>query len=165
MLDTDLAIGPKLLHAESLLVLDKFRSKVFPEWGLDFEQIRRSSREATYNVYNFSKHELYPVPATRLSEDLLIACASLPVWFPPVRINGETYIDAIFNLPCNIDEAVRRGADEIWIIWTTSQSGEWFDGAINNFFGIFEATTNHAYKQSLARVARNNAALDRWRTF
>jgi predicted patatin/cPLA2 family phospholipase len=160
-LDTHLSLGPKLLDAEGLLDLDRFRSRVFPAWGLDFAAIRDSARDATFNVYNFSKHELRPIPTAELSEDYLIACASLPVWFPPVRIDGDTYIDAILNLPCNVDEAIRRGADEIWVIWTVSQRGEWLNGIVNQFFDIFEATTNHAYKQSLARIARNNAALER----
>src|SRR3712207_7698943 len=48
----------KLIYAESLFEFDAFRRKVFPFWGLDFEKIRASGREATFNVYNFTKHEL-----------------------------------------------------------------------------------------------------------
>ena len=149
----------RLLYAESLFDLDKYRTKVFPSWGLDFEKIRASQREATFNVYNFSKHELRPVPTPELTEDFLVATGSLSIWLPPVRIGGDTYIDAIFNTPTNIEEAIRRGSDELWIIWTTSQCGEWFDGFVGGFFGIFEAATNHAYKQSLARIASNNDAI------
>lgn len=146
----------RLIYAESLFELDAYRRKVFPAWGLDFERIRQSTREATFNVYNFTRHELRPVTAPELTEDFLVAAASLPMWFPPVRIEGDTYIDAVLNTASNIEEAVRRGADELWVIWTTSQRGEWFDGFVGNFFGIFEATTVHAYKQALARIARNN---------
>jgi hypothetical protein len=39
--------------------------------------------------------------------------------------------------------------------------GQWRNGFIGNLFGIFEATTNHAYKQVLARIATNNAAVER----
>ncbi|HEV2706877.1 MAG TPA: patatin-like phospholipase family protein [Pyrinomonadaceae bacterium] len=151
----------RLIYAESLFELDAYRRKVFPAWGLDWEKIRASGREATFNVYNFSKHELRPVTAPEMTEELLVAAASLPMWFPPVRIDGDTYIDAVLNTASNIEEAIRRGADELWIIWTTSQRGEWFDGFVGNFFGIFEATTNHAYKQVLARIRRNNEALAR----
>src|SRR5215469_7424692 len=94
-----------------------------------------------------------------MTEDLLIAAASLPMWFPPVKIAGDTHIDAIFNLSSNIDEAIRAGADELWVIWTTSQRGEWFDGFVGNFFGIFEATVVGSYKRALARIAANNAAV------
>jgi predicted patatin/cPLA2 family phospholipase len=151
----------RLIYAESFFKLDAYRKKIFPSWGLDLEKIRASTREATFNVYNFSKHELRPVTAPEMTEDFLVAAASLPVWFPPVRTDGDTYIDAVFNTASNLEEAIRRGADELWIIWTTSQRGEWMSGFVGNFFGIFEATTNGGYKQMLARIGRNNDAVAR----
>lgn len=151
---------PRLFYAESLFTLNAFRKKFFPEWGLDWEKIRAGGREATFNVYNFSKHSLRPVTAPEMTEDFLIATASLPVWFPPVRIDGDTYIDAVFNTASNLEEAIRRGADELWVIWTTSSRGKWLDGFVGNFFGIFEATTNGGYKQMLARIEKNNAAIE-----
>lgn len=160
-IDLDARQLARLLYAESLLELDGYRSRVFPAWGLDCAKVRAGGREATFNIYNFSEHELVPVPSAELTEDHLIATASLPLWFPPVRIAGRTYIDAVLLTPCNLEEAIRRGADELWIIWTTSQRGEWFDGFVGNYFGIFEATANHAYKSSLARIGRNNDAIAR----
>jgi predicted patatin/cPLA2 family phospholipase len=151
----------RLLYAASILDLNAFRQKIFPAWKLDFSRIRSSPREATFNVYNFSRHQLLPIHPADMTEDLLIATASLPMWFPPVKIGGDTYIDAIFNISSNFDEAIRSGADELWVIWTTSQRGEWFDGFVGAFFGIFEATVVGSYKAALARIAANNAALAR----
>jgi predicted patatin/cPLA2 family phospholipase len=152
---------PRLFHAESLFELDAFRRKFFPEWGLDWEKIRAAERDATFNVYNFSKHYLRPVTPPEMTEDFLIAAASLPVWFPPVRIDGDTYIDAVFNTASNLEEAIRRGADELWVIWTTSTRGKWLDGFVGNFFGIFEATTNGGYRRVLERIENNNGAVER----
>jgi hypothetical protein len=78
-----------------------------------------------------------------------------------VRIDGDTYIDAVFNTASNLEEAIRRGADELWVIWTTSSQGQWRNGLVGNFFGIFEATTNGGYKQVLARIETNNKAIER----
>lgn len=152
---------PRLIYAESLFKLDAFRRKIFPAWGLDWNKIRTSGREATFNVYNFSKHNLRPVTPPEMTEDFLIATASLPIWFPPVRIDGDTYIDAVFNTASNLEEAIRRGADELWVIWTTSTRGEWGNGFVGNFFGIFEATTNGGYHRILARIQTSNAAIER----
>jgi predicted patatin/cPLA2 family phospholipase len=152
---------PRLIYAESLFKLDAFRRRFFPAWGLDWNKIRASGREATFNVYNFSKHNLRPVTPPEMTEDFLIATASLPIWFPPVRIGGDTYIDAVFNTASNLEEAIRRGADELWVIWTTSTSGEWRNGFVGNFFGIFEATTNGGYRRVLARIETSNAAIER----
>src|SRR5262245_61135596 len=96
-----------------------------------------------------------------MTEDLLVAAASLSLWFPPVRTEGDVYIDAIFNIATNLEEAIRRGADELWIIWTTSQRGQWMSGYVGAFFGIFEATTTGGYKNMLARIERNNKAVAR----
>lgn len=160
-IDVNAANLARLLYAPSILDFSPLREKIFPAWKLDWSKIRSSSREATFNVYNFSKHELRPVHPADMTEDLLVATASLPMWFPPVKIAGDTYIDAIFNVGTNIDEAIRSGADELWIIWTTSQRGEWFDGFVGNFFGIFEATVVGGYKNALARIAANNSAIEK----
>jgi len=150
---------PRLFYAESFFTLNAFRKKFFVEWGLDWTTIRASGREATFNVYNFSQHQLRPVTAPELTEDFLIATGSLPLWFPPVRVAGDTYIDAVFNTATNLEEAIRRGADELWVIWTTSSLGKWRSGFIGNFFGIFEATTNGGYKQMLARIEASNTKI------
>jgi predicted acylesterase/phospholipase RssA len=151
---------PRLFYAESFFTLNAFRKKFFREWGLDWERIRAGGREATFNVYNFSKHQLRPVTTSELTEDFLIATGSLPLWFPPVIVGGDTYIDAVFNTASNLEEAIRRGADELWVIWTTSSLGKWRNGFIGNFFGIFEATTNGGYKQMLARIETNNTKIE-----
>jgi predicted patatin/cPLA2 family phospholipase len=152
----------KLPFAESsIFELGAYRRKVFPAWGLDWEKIRASRREATFNVYNFSRHELRPVTAPELTEDFLVATGSLPIWFPPVQIDGDTYIDAVFDTASNLEEAIRRGADELWVVWTTSRRGQWKNGFVGNFFGIFEATTNNAYKQVRRRIERNNESVAR----
>ena len=149
----------KGIWAESLFTLNKYRTRVFPNWGIDFAKIRASKREATFNVYNFSKHELRPVNTNELTEDFLIASGSLSVFFPPVVVGDETYIDAVFNTASNLEEAIRRGSDELWVIWTTSRRGRWKHNLLGGFFGLFEATTNHEYNTMRARIERNNAAI------
>ncbi len=152
---------PLGFFAESFFELDAFRKKIFPRWGIDLSKIRGSSRDATFNVYNFSKHQLRPVTPRELTEDFLIATGSLPVFFPPVKIEGDTYIDAVFNTASNLEEAIRRGADELWVIWTTSRRGKWGKGFLGNFFGIFEATANYSYRRVMTRIEANNAAIER----
>jgi predicted patatin/cPLA2 family phospholipase len=152
---------PLMLFAQSFFELDAFRKRIFPRWGIDLDKIRASQRDATFNVYNFSANQLRPVTPPEMSEDFLIATASLPVFFPPVKIDGETYIDAVFNTATNLEEAIRRGADELWVIWTTSQRGRWGKGFLGNFFGIFEATANYSYRRVLKRIEVNNTQIER----
>jgi predicted patatin/cPLA2 family phospholipase len=136
---------PKLLYAESLFTLDNYRTHVFTGWGLDWEKIRASALTGTFNVFNFSRKELQVIEPKDMTEDLLVACVSLPMWFPPVRINGETYIDSVYMTDANIEEAIRRGADEIWVIWTVSDKNEWHSGFVATYFQIIETSANGHY--------------------
>lgn len=145
--------------ARSVFTLDAYREKVFPAWGYDWEQVRRSGLEATFNVYNFSRQQLEVWAPSDMTEDRLCACVSLPMWFPPVRVDGDTYIDPVFVTDCNLEEAIRRGADEIWVIWTVGQTGEWNDGFVNNYFQIIEAAANGRFKLVCDRIEKNNQAI------
>jgi len=155
----NLAEYGKLFYAESLFTLDRYRKNVFPGWGLDWDRIRASEKEATFNVYNFSKHELEVLTPDRMTEDYLAACVSLPMWFPPVIIDGNTYIDPVFITDANLEEAIRRGADELWVIWTVSERGEWNDGFVANYFQIIETSANGHFKRMVRRIEVNNAAI------
>jgi predicted patatin/cPLA2 family phospholipase len=152
---------PLLIFAESFFELDAFRKKIFPKWGINLNNVRASKRVGTFNVYNFSTNQLRPVTTSEMTEDFLIATASLPVFFPPVMIDGDTYIDAVLNTSTNLEEAIRRGADELWVIWTTSERGLWGRGFLGNFFGIFEATANYSYRRVLKRIEENNTQIER----
>lgn len=149
----------KLFYAESIATHDGLREKVFPAWGLDWDQIRSSKKEATFNVYNFSKHELEVVTPDKMTEDYLCACVALPMWFPPVKIDGDLHIDSVYITDANIEEAIRRGADELWIIWTVSEKSEWNDGFVANYFQIIETSANGHLRRILRRVEDNNAAI------
>lgn len=151
----------KLLYAESLFTLENYREHVFTGWGYDWDKIRASSLDATFNVFNFSRKELQVIEPKDMTEDLLCACVSLPMWFPPVKIGGETYIDAVYMTDANIEEAIRRGADEVWIIWTVSDKDEWHPGFVATYFQIIETTAVGHYRASLKRIADNNAAIAR----
>ena len=148
-----------LLYAESLFTLDAYRKHVFPGWGLDWDKIRASKLNATFNVMNFSTKTLEVIEPKDMTEDLFCACVSLPMWFPPVHINGQTYIDAVYLSDANIDEAIRRGADELWVIWTVSDKDEWHSGFVANYFQIIETTAVGHYKAALKRVFENNTAI------
>lgn len=145
--------------AESLLTLDGYRRHIFTRWGLDWDAIRASEVDATFNVYNFSRNQLEVLPPGQMSEDFLVACTTLPMWFPPARIDGSTYIDAVYVTDANLDEALARGADEIWVIWTVSERGEWHPGFVSTYFQIIEAAANGSFRRSVARIEQNNAAV------
>jgi predicted acylesterase/phospholipase RssA len=149
----------RLFFAKSLFTMDAYRARVFPRWGLDWNKLRASSVQGTFNLYNFSKHRLETAAPAQMDEDHLCAAVALPMFFPPVVLNGDTYIDPVYVTDGNLEEAIRRGADELWVIWTVSQRGEWDDGFVNNYFQIIEATANGRLRQIEDRIAASNDAL------
>ncbi len=149
-----LARGP---FAPSLFTLDRYRRNVFQDWGLDWDRIRASPRRATFNAYNFSRNELTVREAATLDEDFVVAAVSLPMWFPPVVIEGDTYIDAVYITDANLEEAIRRGADELWVIWTVSRQRVWRSGFLAQYFQVIETAANGHFQRVLDRIAVSNA--------
>jgi predicted acylesterase/phospholipase RssA len=151
---------PDLLHARSLLSMERYRENVLrAAWRLDWPRIRASKRLGTFNLCNFTHQRLDVVENSRMDEDRLVSAISLPMWFRPVEIDGENYIDAVYMTDGNLEEAIRRGADEIWAIWTVSRRGAWSDGFVNQYFQIIEIAANGRFFQTWERIAQNNRAI------
>ncbi|MGH9331480.1 MAG: patatin-like phospholipase family protein [Vicinamibacterales bacterium] len=151
----------RLAHAQSLFTYDNFRRRVLPFWGIDWARIRSSPKLGTFNLFNFSKKRLEVVTNAQIDEDRLISAVSLPMWFPPVTIDGDTYIDAVYICDANVEEAIRRGADEIWAIWTVSRRDEWRPGLVAQYFQIIETTANTNFFSIWERIKVNNADIGR----
>ena len=153
---------PRLFWAKSLLTYESFRRLVLRErWNLDWQKIRSSRRVGTFNAYNFSRNQLVVRTQDQMDEDYLIAGVSLPMWFPPVMIDNDYYIDAVYLTDANLMEAISRGADELWIIWTVSQKALWKGGFVNTYFQIIETSANGRLRVDLDRIEANNKAIER----
>src|SRR5918993_396885 len=149
--------GP--LFGGALMSLDRLKRNLLPAWGLDWDRIRASQREASFNVYDFTTHELVPVPPSEMDADMLMASISIPMWFKPHRRNGHILLDAVFLSDANIEEAIDRGADEIWVIWTVSEKSEWRTGFVGMYFDIIEIVANGNFRRVVKRIRRNNAEI------
>lgn len=140
----------------SLLTYDRLRKNILPAWHLDWEAIRGTAKEASFNVYNIAAQRLETIPAERMTEDWLFAAVALPIWFPPMTIDGKVYVDAVHATGANIDYALATGADELWIIWTINTAGHWQRGPVAQYFQIFEECTNARLRSDLARIEESN---------
>src|SRR5262245_59109623 len=149
--------GPgQFAHQLSYFTMDNMRKRVFPKWGLDWNKIRAGTRVGTFNLFNFSKKRLEVTPNSQMDEDKLVAAVSLPMWFPPVVINGDKYIDAVYITDANVEEAIRRGADEIWAIWTVSTRDEWRPGFVSQYFHIIETVADTNFFGIWNRIDKSN---------
>ena len=149
--------GPgEFAHRLSYFTHDNLRARVLPKWGIDWNAIRAGQRLGTFNLFNFSKKRLDVVTNAGMDEDRLVSAVSLPMWFPPVKINGDNYIDAVYITDANVQEAINRGADEIWAIWTVSTRDEWRPGFVAQYFHIIEAAADTNFFTMWDRIKKNN---------
>jgi predicted patatin/cPLA2 family phospholipase len=142
----------------SMLTFDRLMRQL-PVWGVDFEKIRHSPIAGSYNVFNFSDKVFETHTEADLTPDLFKACFALPIWFPAVETGGKTYIDGVYWKDANLSEAVKRGADEIWVIWTVSETPDYRSGAYGQYFHIIEAIADGRFYEELRDIEAINEAV------
>ena len=145
----------------SISSLERFETNVLPRWGVDWATINASGADATFNLYNFTEQRLDSIPPAKMNTERLLAGVTLPSWFPPRVIDGDIYIDSVYATDANIESAISRGANELWIIWTLGKLGTrrpWRNGWINQYFQTIETSATARLNQSLAHIRELNAS-------
>ena len=90
---------------------------------------------------------------------MLTAGVSLPVFSPAVRRDGRTLLDAVWIKDANVTEALRRGAEELWLVWCIGNHGVYRDGAFQQYVHMIEIAANGALQEELALVRERGARL------
>jgi predicted patatin/cPLA2 family phospholipase len=148
----------------SLLTQEAARNHIIPKWGIDVAKIR-ACREldghpvvGTFNVCDFDEKRVVTIPNDQVEDvDTLLSIDAVPGVVPPVKRNGKLYVDAMLLKDANVAEAVRRGADEIWIIWTVENRSVWKGGVWNHLGHIFEICAVGNLQRDLDAIEAMNA--------
>lgn len=136
--------------------------KVFPHLGVDLDKIRAATGMAgTFNVCNFNRKVNEVVPHERMELDFLVAGTSLPIFFPPVKRGDTLYLDSVWIKDANLMEAVRRGAEEIWLVWCIGNSDTYRTGAFNQYVHMIEIAANGFLFEELERIREINERIAR----
>lgn len=133
--------------------------KVFPHLGIDIDAVRSATTAGTFNVVDFATKTCVALPNTEIDAELLAAGMSLPLVMPPLRRGDRVWIDAVWVKDANVTEALRRGADEVWLIWCIGNSPYWGDGPLEQYVHMIEMSANGAL------FAELDAARDAGREF
>lgn len=132
--------------------------RVFPQLGIDLERIRAAAGlQGTFNVCNFTYKTNEVWEHQRIERPLLVAGISLPIFMPPVPWNGSLYVDSVWIRDANLMEAVRRGAEEIWLVWCIGNSPAYRRGAFNQYVHMIELSANGKLFDELAQIEQLNA--------
>jgi predicted patatin/cPLA2 family phospholipase len=127
--------------------------RVYPHLGIDVDRIRSARGiEGTFNVCNYTDKTNRAVPHSEIDQDLLIAGVSLPMLMPPVAHRGALYLDSVWVKDANPSEAVRRGCDEMWLVWCIGNTGIYRRGAFNQYVHMIELSANGGLVEELAHI-------------
>lgn len=122
---------------------DGLLGKVFPALGIDDGEIRRRAAlpgavEGTFNVVEFTGKRCHAIDARDVDAELMAAGMSLPIFLTPLRRDGKIWTDAVWVRDANVAEALRRGADEVWLVWCIGNTGYWGDGPLEQYVHMIE---------------------------
>lgn len=135
---------------------------VFPHLGIDVERINAASGMAgTFNVCNYTRKTNEAIAHEAVDLDLLVAGISLPIFIPPVRKGDDLYLDSVWIKDANLMEAVRRGADELWLVWCIGNTGEYRTGFFNQYVHMIELSANGCLFEEFDRINEINERIRR----
>ena len=141
---------------------DGVRNSVFPHLGIDVPAINAAQGMlGTFNVCNFTRKTNEVVTHDAIDLDLLVAGISLPIFMPPVPKNGNLYLDSVWIKDVNLTEAVKRGAEELWLVWCIGNTGEYKMGMFNQYVHMIELSANGKLFEEFEYINELNARIVR----
>ena len=139
---------------------DGIVQKVFPHLGIDPARIRIAQGMAgTFNVCNYTRKVNEAIPHAGIDVELLVAGISLPIFMPPVRKGVFLYLDSVWIKDANLTEAVKRGAEELWLLWCIGNTAEYRDGPFNQYVHMIEISAAGALNAELDWLRDLNARI------
>lgn len=136
---------------------DGIKEYVFPHLGINVEQIKQATGlQGTFNVCNYTDKISEVIPHQKTALELLIAGISLPIFMPSVKYKGKDYIDSVWIKDANTMEAVKRGAEEIWLVWCIGNHGIYGDGVFNQYVHMIEMSANGVLFEEFERINEIN---------
>ena len=152
-------------HAMALGDADGILSHVFPHLGIDVTRIRASTgMQGTFNVCDFERKTAEVITHDDIDIDLLVAGISLPIFMPPVRARHTTWTDAVWIKDANLMEAVRRGAEELWVVWCIGNTKTYYPGAFRQYVHMIELSANGKLFEEFRQIAELNERIARGET-
>ena len=147
----------RLHKARAMGDADGIINRVFPHLGIDMERIRAAKGiEGTFNLCNYTDKTIEAIPHTEAAVELLVAGISLPIFMPSVEYRGKQYIDAVWIKDANLTEAVKRGAEEIWLVWCIGNHGRYKDGMFDQYVHMIEMSANGVLFEEFDRINELN---------
>jgi predicted acylesterase/phospholipase RssA len=139
---------------------DGVLNKMFPHLGIDIHRINAAEgMTGTFNVCNFTTKTNEAIEHTRVDLDFIVAGMSLPIFMPPVKKGDVWYTDSVWLKDANLIEAVKRGAEELWVLWIINNTPEYKTGFFNQYVHMIEMSANGSLIDEFERIQEINARI------
>lgn len=139
---------------------DGIRDKVLPHFGVAVEKINNLKLPVTFSVCNFTKKTVDTIPTGQVEENHLLAGVSLPILMPALKVKDDWYIDAVWIKDANLLEAVKRGAEDLWLIWGIGNYPSYLSGSLNQYVHSIEMSANGAIFEEFEQIKWINKLID-----
>jgi len=150
------------LRLPAFASLAGLRDKVFPHLGIEAGRINQAVGMAgTFNVCNYSLKTNEAIAHQAVTYPHLLAGVSLPMLMPAVQIGPHWYTDSVWVKDANLMEAVRRGAEELWVVWAIGNIPTYRAGAFNQYVHMIEMSANGVLFEELAMIRTLNERIAR----
>lgn len=134
--------------------------RVFPHLGIEVQAIRSARGiEGSFNVCNHAAKTNEAIGHRDVDLETLVAGISLPLLMPAVWRGRVPYVDAVWIKDANLMGAVKRGAEELWILWCIGNTPAYRDGPFHQYVHMIEQSANGVLFEELDRIAELNAAI------
>jgi predicted acylesterase/phospholipase RssA len=155
---TEYLKGP---HLMALGDADGIVKHVFPGLGIDVDRIRAARGvDGTFNVCNYTDKTNQVIDHTDVDLDLLVAGISLPIFMPPVLRGDQLFVDSVWIRDANVVEAVKRGAEELWLVWLIGNEPEYHPGPFRQYVHMIELSANGGLFEDFDRIQELNRRID-----
>ncbi|MDH5729783.1 MAG: patatin-like phospholipase family protein [Gammaproteobacteria bacterium] len=145
------------LKLKAMADADGIVNKVFPHLGIDVEKIRNNNlADASFNLCNFSTKQAVSISNAQVQLAHLVAGISLPIFMPSVKIEADDYTDAVWIKDANLWGAVKRGAEELWLVWCIGNTHDYKDGSFNQYVHMIEIAANGGLLEEYDRIEELN---------
>lgn len=128
-------------------------NKVFPRLGIDVRKIHNAhGLEGTFNVCNFSDKTNQVIHHRDVTLEHMVAGMSLPIFMPAVKIGRDWHSDSVWIKDANLWEAVKRGAEEIWLVWAIGNARTYRAGSFYQYVHMIEMSANGCLFEEFDRI-------------
>lgn len=131
--------------------------KVYPHLGIEVDAIRSAEGlEGDFNLCNHATKANESLPHRDVDIDALVAAISLPIFMPPVPRDGGLYNDSAWIKDANLLAAMKRGCEELWILWCIGNTPQYRNGAFFQYVHMMEQSGNGVLFEEFDRIAALN---------